>query len=822
MTALVSLSLFFVVAVLIVFTISVWKASPRKEIARLFTCFAVSITCWAIGIAGAYGGSYSHWWTGVAFAAAGSASLSLLLFTYAYAPFVNWPSRLVLRTLAATAGLFALLSLTTNLVISDVTPLSIGVSRKPGPLFGVFAIHTLLLWGLILALFFIKWTTSKGQSRAQLQYLAAGMVAPGLLAICVNLVLPWMTGQSTLSWMGPHLALVFVVIVGHAIIRRRLTDLRLVVHRGLTLGIATLLSLLPVATLVAVFWPRLASHLEAEELLVLLAAVVTVTLLVPPARDVARRLLDRYVYRTYANYQRTVREASQMLTRVLDLKRLLRFISDTVATSTGAEGVAIYLRDEEGVRRTLPERRVGNAVFTAPDMAPDEVVAALERIKEPIVAEELAHDPVPAELQLAVERLLALDWALVLPVVSEDEVIAFITLGPKLSGDPYYPQDLDLLMTLANQAGIAVKNARLYAEVVLAREYIESIVATIESGVVAITASGRITMFNPAAERLTGLAAANVTGQSVGALPIGLSAQLTAAVGDGHAHTQPEIELPDASAPFDAPMTRPVICTTSPLRDPEGAMLGAVAVFSDLTPFKELEIERQRAERIAYFEMLGSTIAHEIKNPLTTIKTFAQLLPRRRGDDSFVEDFSRITTREILRMEELLDRLRALSRPSERPLHALDLRVPIGETLEVLAPAYAEKRVTLTASLGETVCRVLGDHAELEQLCLNLLMNALEATSPDGTVRIDLTRTDSHVRVSVADTGPGILPELIPRIFDPFFTTKQRGTGLGLAVSAQIAQAHGARLRAANRPAGGAIFTLEFPATVTTAATVSA
>ncbi|MGH7354546.1 MAG: ATP-binding protein, partial [Candidatus Rokuibacteriota bacterium] len=593
-------------------------------------------------------------------------------------------------------------------------------------------------------------------------------------------------------------------------------------HRGLTLGFAMLISLLPVAALIAVFWPRLAGHLETEELLVLLGAVVIVTLLVPPARDVARRLLDRYVYRTYANYQRTVRGASQMLTRVLDLKRLLLFISDTVATSTRAEGVAIYLRDEDGVHRALPERRIGNAAFTAPDAAPDDIVAALERIKEPIVAEELARDPVPAEFRQAVESLLGLDWALILPVVSEDEVIAFITLGPKLSGDPYYPQDLDLLMTLANQAGIAVKNARLYAEVVLAREYIERIVATIESGVVAITASGRITMFNPAAERLTGLAAADVTGRPVGALPACLGDQLTAAVGDGHAHTQPEVELPDAGAPSDGPVTRPVICTTSPLRDPDGAILGAVAVFSDLTPFKELEIERQRAERIAYFEMLGSTIAHEIKNPLVAIKTFAQLIPRRRGDDRFVEDFSRITTREILRMEELLDRLRALSRPSDRPLHPLDLRVPIGEAIEFLAPAYAEKRVTLTAALGEAVCGVLGDHAELEQLCLNLLMNALEATATGGNVRIDLTRSDSHVRVSVADSGSGIPVELIARIFDPFITTKQRGTGLGLAVSTQIAQAHGARLRAANRPAGGAIFTLEFPATVTTAGTVSA
>ena len=117
--------------------------------------------------------------------------------------------------------------------------------------------------------------------------------------------------------------------------------------------------------------------------------------------------------------------------------------------------------------------------------------------------------------------------------------------------------------------------------------------------------------------------------------------------------------------------TRPVICTTSPLREPAGAVLGAVAVFSDLTPVKELEAARRRAERLAYFELLASGIAHEIKNPLVSIKTFAQLLPRRRHDDRFVEDFGRIADREIGRMEQLLERLRRLARPHDTPTYAV-------------------------------------------------------------------------------------------------------------------------------------------------------
>jgi len=588
-------------------------------------------------------------------------------------------------------------------------------------------------------------------------------------------------------------------------------DLRLVVHRGLTFAIAMLLSLCPVAVALFFFWPRLEKHFGPDELILLLAATVVVTLVVPPTRDIARRLLDRYVYRTRANYQRTVREASKMLTRVLDLKRLLPFISKTVVEATGVEGVVIYLQDEDGFRRAMAQRRNEASDFQAPETAPASVIAALARVQEPLVADEVARQIVTDADRMLSDDLVATNWALLLPVISDDGLIAFIAVGSKLSGDPFYSQDLDLLMTLANQAGIAIKNARLYAQVVLANEYIENIVATIESGVVAISSAGRIAMFNRAAERLTGLAADEIKGQTAARLAPCLSEPLLASAADGVARTLPEIELPGADR------ARPVMCTTSALRDPDGTVLGAVAVFSDLTPLKELEVERRRAERLAYFEVLASGIAHEIKNPLVAIKTFTQLLPRRSSEPQFVGEFGRIVGREIHRMERVVDRLRTLAHPGRRPEHAVDVRAPLAEALEFMQATFDEKSVTIGASLGDTPYRVLGDHQNLEQLFLNLLMNAHEATAPGGALSVGVTRDGEHVTVTVADTGPGIAPELLEKIFEPFFTTKQRGSGLGLAISAGVAQAHGARLRAANRPGGGAIFFVEFPLASVTA-----
>jgi signal transduction histidine kinase len=162
-------------------------------------------------------------------------------------------------------------------------------------------------------------------------------------------------------------------------------------------------------------------------------------------------------------------------------------------------------------------------------------------------------------------------------------------------------------------------------------------------------------------------------------------------------------------------------------------------------------------------------------------------------------------------MERLLERLGTLSRPGRRPQYPLDLRAPIAEALEVMQATFDEKGIEITATVGDAACFVLGHHGELEQLFLNLVMNAHEATPPGGTVHVEIGHDAQHVTVSVADTGPGIAPEIVERVFDPFFSTKQRGSGLGLAICAGIAQTHGARLRATNRPGGGAVFVVEFP-----------
>jgi PAS domain S-box-containing protein len=796
--------LFAIVALEIALAVLVLRARPQTAATRWFSAFTCAGAGWTGGIALAYAGGNTQFSVSVAFASASVSAGTFVAFISSYPTRSPSIPPLLVRAFLATAGGFALLSLFTPLVVYDTALTVTGLARKTGPMYPAFAVFVLAAFIAALIVLVHTWSRARGLARVQLQHLSFGFLLFVAGAITLNLLMPLITGRSTYSWLGPYFGLLFVACITHAIIRHRLMDLRIVIHRGLTLAVAIATSLVPVGILLILYWPRLVHQLQPGEMLVLLGLVTGVALLIPPTRDIVGTLLDRYVYRARVDYQRTVRDTSRALTRVMDLDIVLRLVSRALAISAAPEGSAIYLKTGRHFCRSRHEIGHEGGHFSVPDAMPQRVIEAIVDTRDVLVTEELLRATRDPRGQLH-DELARLNWALVLPLRSENTVIGAIVVGPKLSGDPFYPQDLDLLMTLANQAGIAVKNAQLYTEVVLAREYVENIVATIESGVVAVDASGHIAMFNRAAEQLTGLRADDVRLQPVERLPAELGALLQTTVAVGREHTQPEIALPDGTT------TRPVICTTSPLRDPAGAILGAVAVFSDLTPLKQLEHERRRAERLAYFEILASSLAHEIKNPLVAIKTFAQLIPQRHRDEHFVQEFSRIVTREVGRMERLIERLRTLSRPGDRSRQPIDVREPLQRALELLRPAFDEKRIALRVDLASEAGIVLGDPNELEQLFHNLLVNAHEATPPEGAVAVEVSVGGGQVVATIADSGPGVPPELLEQVFDPFVTTKPRGSGLGLTIVAGIARAHRAQLRADNRPGGGALFTVVFP-----------
>ncbi len=386
-----------------------------------------------------------------------------------------------------------------------------------------------------------------------------------------------------------------------------------------------------------------------------------------------------------------------------------------------------------------------------------------------------------------------------------------LMLRAKRCGDPYFSNDRGLLTTLANQAAVAVRNAQTHARVVQMNAEMRKVLETIESGVVAVGPRGRITLFNRAAEKFTGVAAQAAQGQAPELLPAPLDGLLRSTVADGQPRPQVEFSLPDAAGQLI-----PLMCSTSPLQGPDGVILGAVAVLNDMSRLKELEQEKRRAERLASIEAIASGLIHEIRNPLVGIKTYAQLLPSRGTSQEFRDMFSRTAGREIGRIDELLSRFRTIARASQHRMETVDVSESLRDTLETLHAEMDDRQIRLRRVGKATPRPVLGNASQLQQLFLNLCLNAIQAMDPGGelTVRVaDLSEGGgSTLLVEVADTGPGIPEELLARIFDPFVTTKPHGTGLGLAICRGIADAHHAKLIARNnvgRP--GSTFTVEFP-----------
>jgi PAS domain S-box-containing protein len=596
-----------------------------------------------------------------------------------------------------------------------------------------------------------------------------------------------------------------VALIAHTIIRHRFMDIRVVIKQGAVylaaFGAAGAILVLLLAGSNLVF-PDGHWFTVLEILLALGVAV-----LFHPLKTRIQRAFDRYLYREPYDYQRVIRETSRALSNTIELPAILDCVGGVICDILKPEWIAVYLVDEDGEQfertwQTSSESRPPTLPL-ASSLADRSATAG-----NLVFRDELANFDAGGE---ALAEMTRLDADVVAPLLEEGRLFGMIVAGPKRSGSPYFSDDADLLQTLAHQSAVAIRNAQTHQRVVQVNEELQKTLATIESGVVAVGARGRVNVFNKAAEQLTGRSAETLRGRGIEQLPPVLGRLIEATLADGQSHSQVEIALPDTAGQMI-----PLMCTTSPLRGRQGALAGAVAVFTDLSRLKELERERRRAERLASLEAIASGMVHEVRNPLVSIKAFTQLLPSRFDDAEFRNNFTRVVGREINRMDDLLDRFRMLSAASRQPMEAVNVMLPLDDALSLIQPQLEGRGVALRRVTHGACNPVLGNVSQLEQLFLNLCLNALEAMDSGGelTVRVaDLSQGGgSTLLVEFSDTGCGIPDDMTEQIFNPFVTTKAQGTGLGLAICRAIADAHKAVLRARNHPGRpGCTFTVEFP-----------
>jgi nitrogen-specific signal transduction histidine kinase len=786
----------------VIVAVTVWRARPDRIVNRVFAFQTVALAGWTFGNAGLQTGMWLNGISRLTFAAASFLPTALLIFTIHY-PAASSASHIMLRRVALiTASFFAAASLGTDWIVHDVRFEAAGPTRRPGLLYPCLVLYFLIIFGAGLTIFIGKWWHSKDRERTQLNYYGVGVFIAVLGGVLANLVFPATTGRSNLSHIGPYFGLPFIALTAHATIRHRFMDLRIVIHRGLTFAVTLILSLIPPVAAVLLLSGSVLDELTALHAMVGIGSLLGVVLLASLLWNPAEHLLDRYVYRAQADMQRLLRRASADLTSVLDRSRLVDVIVNTIRTVVQPEGIAVYL-EHEGVLTLSNARRLDtDSQFHAHGEVPELILKGLVSRRIPLLRAEL---DAPGDSSLR-STLNACGWAVTLPLFVEDRLIGVVAVGPKRSGDPFFSEDVDALATLANHAGSAVGNANLYAQVSLANEYLRNIVTAMQNGVVAVDVNGDVTLINPAGRQMLGLPdSGRVTAVMVGEP---LSAILRDIVTSGSHHSAREMRLLGESQPV-------LLCTASPLRDHSGALAGGVAVFSDLKLVKELDHERARTERLVSLQSMTQALAHEIGNPLTPIKALARILPERHADPEFVTNFSRIVGREIDRIERLVVRLRRLAPQAPGDYARIDLRFAVRHVLAVVDVIAKDQATEIVSALGMSEAFVVGDAAELEELFLNLLTNALEAvaTQPAGPRRIHvgIIRQENSVTVEVADTGQGVREDVAGRLFDPFVTTKPRGSGLGLAICAGIVQRHHGRITVTNATDGGALFAVMLP-----------
>jgi PAS domain S-box-containing protein len=363
---------------------------------------------------------------------------------------------------------------------------------------------------------------------------------------------------------------------------------------------------------------------------------------------------------------------------------------------------------------------------------------------------------------------------------------------------------------------------RHFQELADLKTYTDSILESITSGIITLDLEGRVVTMNAAAELLTGLFAPEAVGRyctEVFSHSPEVVEVLMEALGSRTGVTSASLRLirrPSTSLPIELSAT--------PLRGAEGKDLGLVAIFKDVTVVHELEAELRRSDRLAALGTLAAGLAHEIKNPLSSLQTFTRLVSRKFNDQRFRETFERVVPRELDRINAIVERLLELARPHRLSLKPVQVPALLERALDLYTNQIDAKQITVQREYAPDLPAIQGDAEHLYQAFLNLVANALEAMSSGGRLTLRANWSEAKdwsplarrapargVKIEIEDSGIGISLPAADRIFNPFFTTKETGTGLGLALTHKIIEDHGGNITFRSSPGVGTTFHLLLP-----------
>ena len=632
------------------------------------------------------------------------------------------------------------------------------------------------------------------------------------------------------------LSLVFLPLTfAWAIVRYRLMDTDLIFKRGVAYTLSVALiggGYFGIIALIALIVHQRLPEAMRESALVI-AILVTAAIFDPLKRRIQNwvdRAFDRHRY----DYRMALVQFGRGLSSETDLHALLNSIVEQLPRTLLVARVAIFLADDSGRLRLtaahgLPEelergRQSAEHLdlgFLNFDRTNDHSHIFLEN------AQQAMHLPFEQQRSAA---LLDLNYYLPCRVAqsrplehsrdasSSGRTIAVIGLGRTLGGDFLSSEDVELLESLASYIGIALQNASLYArleeqitEFERLKEFNENIVESINVGILAVDLSDRIESWNAQMEAMYALSRAEAIGQELGSV---FPREFIEAI-EGFRNDQGVHNLYKFRLTTRAGELRSANIAIAPLLSRDFVPVGRIILVDDITERVALETQLAQADKLSSIGLLAAGVAHEINTPLAVISSYAQMLSKQmRGDVKLGPILDKIT-QQSFRAAEIANGLLNFSRTSTTEFRSTDLNQVIRDTLSLLEHQFKTAQILIDLELADDLPSIHGNPGKLQQVFLNLLLNAKDAMPGGGRLRV-ATLANGHVAAVISDSGSGIAPEHLKRIYDPFFTTKnmpgeRRGTGLGLSVSYGIIQEHAGKIHVQSAIGSGTTFHLEFP-----------
>ena len=673
---------------------------------------------------------------------------------------------------------------------------------------------------LFLAAALVLWYSYRRASttilRQQLKWVTRGTVL-AIIPYTLLYVVPYLFGAlpgPTMRISALSLALLPLTF-GYAIFRYRLMDVDLIFKRGVVYTLAA-------AIVVGLYFGLVAGVAELVQMrkpgtgpVGLILAVVVTALLFDPVRKWIQDRIDQFFYRTRYDYRRTLLEFGQELSSETDLNAMLSSLMDRLTRTLAVDRMAIFLAGEE-VERFALAKSFGLTLTGNLDLS---FLSAPRPEPAGHLFFENTHQ-VPREAPSAQQTIARLDLNYYIPCHARQKTIAVLGLGKTTQGDFLSSEDMELLETLGGYLGIAIQNGQLYAslqqkaaEYERLKDFNENIVESINVGVMALDMEDRIESWNAQMEVMYALPRWQALTQTLKAIfPAEFVEEFN------RMRREPGIRnLYKFRLKTPAGEVRTVNVALAPLVTRKFEVIGRLLIVDDITERVELEGQLSQADKLSSIGLLAAGVAHEVNTPLAVISSYTQMLSKQLQGDPQKSGLLEKITRQTFRASEIVNNLLNFSRTSGSEIGDVDVNKVIADTLALLEHQFKIARVEVENELAPKLQPIQGNPGRLQQVFLNLFLNAKDAMPGGGKLRVATTNGDS-VSVCVSDTGSGISPEHIQRIYDPFFTTKTspregeaRGTGLGLSVTYGIIQEHAGKIRVESHPGAGTTFTLEFP-----------